>query len=394
MLDRRIAQTITSRLERMPAVVLLGPRQVGRTTLAKQVAKRWPTSHYVDLATAPNRDLIRRGPRLYLEDHANDLVILDEVQRVPGLFEELRGIMDRGRRGHGRANGRFLLVGSASQELLGQSGEPLAGRAAYRMLYPLGVTEVPAEDHDTLWVRGGFPKSFLAVNDRASRDWRRDLVATCIERDIPTLGPRVQTEALHLLWTMLAREQGGLLNASQLARDLGIDGKTVVRYIDILAALMLVRPLHPCFVNIGKRLTKASKIFVRDSGLVHALLGLDDHDSLLSHPVVAASWEGFAIENLIGSGEIGDSRPVAGFYRTAAGAEVDLVLEWADERWAIDTTRSLNPVPTRGFRSAIKDVDPSRSFVVYPGTERYRIAPNIEAIGLPDLCQELIAQAR
>jgi hypothetical protein len=394
MLDRRLAQTIICRLERMPAVVLLGPRQVGKTTLAKQIAKRWPTSHYVDLATAPSRDLIRRGPRLYLEDHANDLVILDEVQRAPGLFEELRGIIDRGRRGHGRANGRFLLVGSASQELLGQSGESLAGRAAYRALSPLGVTEVPAEDHDTLWVRGGFPTSFMAAHDSTSRDWRRDLVATCLERDIPTLGPRVQTDALHLLWTMLARDQGGLLNASRLARDLGIDGKTVVRYIDLLAALMFVRPLHSYFVNVGKRLTKAPKVFVRDSGLVHALLGLDDQDSLLSHPVVAASWEGFAIENLIGSGEIGGSRPIAGFYRTAARAEIDLVLEWADERWAIDITRSLNPVPSRGFRSAIEDVEPSRSFVVYPGTDRFRIAPNIEAIGLPDLCDQLIAHSR
>lgn len=394
MLDRGLARTIVSRLERMPAVVLLGPRQVGKTTLAKQIAKRWPTTHYIDLATAPSRDLIRGGPRLYLEDHANDLVILDEVQRVPGLFEELRGIIDRGRRGHGRENGRFLLVGSASQELLGQPGERLAGRAAYRELSPLEVTEVPAEKHDALWVRGGFPKSFRAATDSDSRNWRRDLVATCIERDIPTLGPRVQTEALHRLWTMLARDQGGLLNASRLARDLGIDGKTVVRYIDLLAALMFVRPLHPYFANVGKRLTKAPKVFVRDSGLVHALLGLDDLDSLLSHPVVAASWEGFAIENLIGSGETGDSRPTSGFYRTAAGAEIDLVLEWAGERWAIDTTRSLNPVPSRGFRSAIKDVEPSRSFVVYPGTERYRIAPNIEAIGLPDLCDELIPQAR
>ena len=243
MLDRRLAPTIISRLERMPAVVLLGPRQVGKTTLAKQVAKRWPTSHYVDLETSPDRDRLKQDPRLYLKDHANDLVILDEVQRVPGLFQELRGIIDRGRQGEGRANGRFLLLGSASQELLAQSGESLAGRVSYQELTPLGVTEVPSEEHDRLWVRGGFPESFLAPDGSVSQEWRTSLIKTYLERDIPELGVRIPSEALYRLWTMLAHNQGCVLNAAQLARNLGIDGKTVVRYIDVLADLMIVRRL-------------------------------------------------------------------------------------------------------------------------------------------------------
>lgn len=393
MLDRRLAPTVISRLERMPAVVLLGPRQVGKTTLAKQIAKRWPTSHYVDLETSPDRDRLKRDPRLYLKDHADDLVILDEVQRVPGLFQELRGIIDRGRQGEGRANGRFLLLGSASQELLAQTGESLAGRVSYQELTPLGVTEVPSDDHDRLWVRGGFPESFLAPDDSSSQDWRSSLIKTYLERDIPELGVRIPSEALDRLWTMLAHNQGCVLNAAQLARNLGVDGKTVVRYIDVLADLMLVRRLQPYFVNVGKRLTKSPKIFIRDSGLVHTPLGIGDKNSLVHHPVVGASWEGFVIENLLairGSA----IHPIPGFYRTAVGAEIDLILEWPDEKWAIEVKRSLSPVPERGFYSAIEDVKPSRSFVVYPGTERYRIAPDIEAISLPDLCDELIARAR
>lgn len=391
MQDRRLAQTIISRLERMPAVVLLGPRQVGKTTLAKQIAKRWPTSHYVDLETSPDRDRLKRDPRLYLEDHSDELVILDEVQRVPGLFQELRGIIDRGRQGHGRANSRFLLLGSASQELLAQSGESLAGRVSYQELTPLGVTEVPSEEHDRLWVRGGFPESFLAPDGGVSQDWRSSLIKTYLERDIPELGVRIPSEALYRLWTMLAHNQGCVLNAAQLARNLGVDGKTVVRYIDVLADLMLVRRLQPYFVNVGKRLTKSPKVFIRDSGLVHTPLGITDRDSLVRHPVVGASWEGFAIENLI---SLGGLHPIPGFYRTATGAEIDLILEWPDEKWAIEVKRSLNPVPERGFYSAIEDVKPSRSFVVYPGEERFRIAPNIEAISLPDLCEELIAHSR
>lgn len=371
--------------------MLLGPRQVGKTTLAKQTAKRWPTSHYVDFETSPDRDRLKRDPRLYLEDHSDELVILDEVQRVPGLFQELRGIIDRGRQGHGRANGRFLLLGSASKELLAQSGESLAGRVSYQELSPLGVTEVPGDDHDTLWVRGGFPESFLASDAIASQDWRGNLIKTYLERDIPELGIRIPSEALYRLWTMLAHNQGCVLNAAQLARNLGVDGKTVVRYIDVLADLMLVRRLQPYFVNVGKRLTKSPKVFVRDSGLVHTLLGINDKESLVHHPVVGASWEGFVIENLLA---LRGFHPIPGFYRTATGAEIDLVLEWPDEKWAIEVKRSLNPAPERGFYSAIEDVQPTRSFVVYPGVERYRIAPNIEAISLPDLCDELIAQAR
>lgn len=391
MIQRRIISDVESRLRTMPAVVLLGPRQVGKTTLAKQIQATAAAATYVDLETSPNRDLLRDNPQTYLRAHADELVILDEVQRVPGLFQELRGVIDRGRQGEGRANGRFLLLGSASRELLAQSGESLAGRIAYRELTPLGITEIPRDGLDSLWLRGGFPESYLAPDDEVSIEWRDALIATYLERDIPQLGIQIPSETLRRAWTMLAHSQGGVLNVARFAGSLGVDGKTVGRYIDILTDLMLVRRLQPHLANVGKRLTRSPKVYVRDSGLLHALLGIPDVESLLRHPILGASWEGFVLENLIA---IAPNRAVPGFYRTAGGAEIDLVLEWPNERWAIEVKRGDSPTPTRGFYSAIKDLDPARAFVVYPGAERFPITDNVEAIGLPDLCDELIAQAR
>lgn len=340
---------------------------------------------YLDLESEPDRARLAE-PQLYFGDHADELVILDEIQRTPGIFEALRGTIDQGRR-EGRRTGRFLLLGSAAIDLLAQSGETLAGRVAFVELNPLDLTEVGEEHSDELWVRGGFPPSFLAPDPETSLRWRTDLIRTYLERDIPQLGPRIPAETLRRLWTMLAHSQGGLLNASHLARGFGVSGATVGHHLDLMVDLLLVRRPQPRLANVGKRLVRSPKVYVRDSGLVHALLGLVDKEAVLGHPVAGASWEGWVIENAIGAAS---SRAEPSFYRTSGGTEIDLVLSWSDGReWAIEVKRSAAPKLERGMRSALEDLEPERSFVVYPGSERYHLAAGTEAIGLMELCAEI-----
>ncbi len=379
-----MAPHLTHLLDRSPAVALIGPRQVGKTTLALEVGARRP-SLYLDLESPSDRARLSE-PELYLAAHAGELAILDEVHRMPGIFQVLRGLIDRGRRA-GRRSGRFLLLGSASMDLLQQSGESLAGRIAHLELRPLDVLEAGSGGTDPLWVRGGFPDSLLAADDAESLRWRQDFIRTYLERDIPQFGPRIAAETLRRFWTMLAHHQSGLLNAAGLARSLGVDGKTVAGYLDLMVDLLLVRRLPSWHRNEGKRLVKAPKLFVRDSGLVHALLGLRDLDTILSHPGAGASWEGFVIETLIGAAPAG-TEPF--FYRTAAGAEIDLVLALPGGRlWAIEIKRSAAPKVDRGFHIACGDLRPGRAAVVYPGTERFPLAAGIEAVGLVELAQEL-----
>lgn len=390
MIERDAHKTLLARLDQFPAVALLGPRQVGKTTLAEALLGTRP-SLYLDLE-APS-DLARlTEPEQYLSTYGDRLVILDEVQRAPELFPVLRGLIDRSRR-EGHRTGRFLLLGSASGDLLRQSGESLAGRIAYLELTPLTAREIDADADaiESLWLRGGFPDSWLAIDDAASTIWRENFLRTYLERDIPQLGPRVPAETLRRFWTMLAHEQGGLLNAARLARGLGVDGKTIARYLDLLVDLMLVRRLPPLHANVGKRLVKSPKVYVRDSGLVHTLLGLDDRHALLGHPVVGGSWEGFVIENLIAAAP---PRTQASFYRTAAGAEVDLVLDLpGGKRWAIEIKRSLTPKVERGFHQAREDLRPDRCLVVYPGGEAYPIGDGIDVVPLRAACERLaIAQ--
>ncbi len=381
MIDRRIASEVSALLEHTPAVALVGPRQVGKTTLALAVAAGRP-SIYLDLESETDRARLAE-PALYLADHADELVILDEIHRTPGLFEALRGVIDQGRR-ESRGNGRFLLLGSAAIELLAQSGESLAGRIAFVELTPFDVTELGDERLDQLWLRGGFPGSFLASSDGASLRWRQDFIRTYLERDIPQLGPHIPAETLRRLWTMLAHHQGGMLNAAQLARGLGVSGRTVAHYLDLMVDLLLVRRLQPRLANVGKRLVRSPKVYVRDSGLVHGLLGLVDKEAVLGHPVAGPSWEGMVVENLAA---VTGREAEASFYRTSGGAEIDLVLGWPDGReWAIEVKRSLAPKLERGFHSALADLEPERSFVVYPGGDRYRLGPSTEAISLAELC--------
>jgi len=387
MIERRVSSEVAALLDQAPAVALLGPRQAGKTTLALEIAEGRP-SVYLDLESAADRARLTE-PALYFADHAEELIILDEIHRAPGLFEVLRGVIDQARR-EGRGVGRFLLLGSAAIDLMAQSGESLAGRIAFIELAPFDVIEVGEEQLDQLWVRGGFPESFLAANDAISLRWRQDFISTYLERDIPQLGPRIPAETLRRLWTMFAHHQGGLLNAAQIARGLGVSGTTIAHYLDLMVDLLLVRRLPPRLPNIGKRLVRSPKVYVRDSGLVHALLGLTNKEAVLGHPIAGPSWEGMAIENLLAAA---GPQAQGSFYRTSHGAEVDLVLHWpSGEEWAIEIKRSLAPTLERGFHHALADLAPQRAVVVYPGAESYRVASAVEAVGLRELCEQALAR--
>lgn len=390
MIPRRALKKVREALRRQAAVALLGPRQVGKTTLAFAIAKE-TDALYLDLEAREDRAKLS-DPALFLRDYEDRLVILDEIHRVPELFQVLRGLIDAGRR-RGHRTGRFLILGSASIDLLRQSGESLAGRIAFIELGPLDALEIAPKSGalDRLWLRGGFPDSYLAATDEESLAIRKDFIRTYLERDVPQFGPRIPAETLDRLWTMLAHGQGTLLNVSRLAASLAVSAPTVTRYIDLLVDLLLVKRLSPYHANTSKRLVKSPKVYIRDSGLVHALLGLEDANELAGHPVVGASWEGFVIENLLAAAP---QRTTATFYRTAAGAEIDLVLDLPKRgRWAIEIKRGLVPRVEKGFHLAREDLGPARSFVVYSGDDRYALSDDITAIGCRDLARELVAHA-
>ncbi|MEM7236214.1 MAG: ATP-binding protein [Pseudomonadota bacterium] len=387
MIPRAKIADLTRALDREAAVALIGARQVGKTTLALALGETRP-SVYLDLEASADRDKLS-DPVQFLRLHEDKLVILDEIHRVPRLFEALRGLIDQGRRA-GKGTGRFLLLGSASIDLMRQS-ESLAGRIEYIDLGPLNLAEVDggaAGVTEQLWMRGGFPRSFLAEDDEESLRRRQNFIRTYLERDIPMFGARAATETLERLWTMLAHNQGALLNASQLARNLSLSSPTVTSYIDLLCDLLLVRRLAPYHANVGKRLTRSPKTYIRDSGLVHALLGIETLDELMGHPVVGASWEGFVIETLLSAAP---HRTRAFFYRTAAGAEIDLVLDMGARHglWAVEIKRGLSAKIEKGFRLAREDIAPAQTFIVHGGADRYPKGEGIEAIGLAELMTEL-----
>ncbi|HVA64679.1 MAG TPA: ATP-binding protein [Terriglobales bacterium] len=370
-------------LGQFPAVALLGPRQVGKTTLALALARaRGPAAAYFDLEQPSDRARLA-DPETALRALPDRLVILDEIHRLPEIFATLRGLIDRWRR-QGKRNGHFLLLGSASMDLLRQTSESLAGRIAYAELAPFSPLEVAGRGlPDQLWVRGGFPDSFLAPSDAASLEWRSAFIATYLERDVPMLGPRIPAETLRRFWQMLAHNQAQLLNAARLAAGLGVSGQTVARYLDTLVDLLLVRRLAPWVRASGassKRLVRSPKVYVRDSGLVHALLGIGGRDPLLGHPVAGGSWEGFHIENIVNALP---RAAFASFYRTAAGAEIDLVLELgAGQIWAVEIKRNHVPTPSKGFHLGCADVGATRRFVLYPGPEHFRLDRHTEAMPL------------
>lgn len=380
MIIRNITSQIENALNRQAVVAILGARQVGKTTLALAIGKS-RDAIYLDLEDSADRDKLT-NPALFFAAHEDRLVILDEIHHMPDLFAKLRGIIDKGKR-QGKGKGRFLILGSASIELMRQS-ETLAGRISYIDMTPLTLTEIEPRlsEREKLWLRGGFPEAFLASDDLESLEIRKDFIKTYLERDIPMFGPRVPATTMHRLWTMLAHNQGTLLNSAKLARSLEISAQSVTRYIDLLSDLLLVRRLTPFHTNVSKRLVKSPKVYIRDSGLVHALLGIQNLTTLSGHPVVGYSWEGFVIENILSALPW---RSDVSFYRTSAGAEIDLVVRTNNKLIAIEIKRGLSAKPRKGFYQAIADIKPDHAFLVHAGDDRYPIDEGVEAVGVRDV---------
>ena len=373
-------------IAQVPAVALFGARQVGKTTLAKAIADEID-SIYLDLE-APEDLLKLSDPTGFLSAHADELVILDEIQRSPELFPVLRGLIDKSRE-QGRRAGQFLLLGSASMDLMRQSSESLAGRIGYIEMSGLNLTEIDRnqQDRQTLWLRGGFPDSFLAADDDVAMDWLENLIRTYLERDIPQMGFRVPAARLRRLWTMLAHLQGETINYSKLASNLEVDAKTVSHYIDILTDLLLVRRLEPWHANVKKRLVKSPRYYVRDSGILHRLLGINSHDTLLSNPVLGKSWEGFAGENIL---SVLPSRATSYFYRTAAGAEVDLVIRMpSSEIWAIEIKHGVAPKIGKHYSQTCDDVGATDKYILYGGDDEFAVGNDVKIISLSGLMERL-----
>jgi predicted AAA+ superfamily ATPase len=388
MIARRLRPIVEERLRQMPGVVLLGPRQVGKTTLARQIANlRKGRAIYLDLERPTDQRRLQDADA-FLRAQVGKLVVIDEIHRAPALFETLRGIIDD-RRAAGDRVGHFLLLGSAAIDLMRQASETLAGRVAYVDLSPVDALEFPSQVGDTnrLWTRGGFPDSLLAENDAASLNWRRAFVRSYLERDVPMFAPRMPAETIGRLWTMLANSQATPLNQSRLASSLEVSTPAVTRYIDLLVDLLLVRRLRPWSGNTGKRLVRTPKVYVRDSGLTHALLDLETWEQVLGHPIAGASWEGFVIENLIA---VAGDRRTPYFYRTEDGAEIDLLFERRGSvDMVIEIKRSSAPTLSRGFNLARQTLEPREAYLVHGGTDSWPMADGVTAIGLRELMQKL-----
>jgi predicted AAA+ superfamily ATPase len=385
MIARKVKTELLELLQEFPAVALLGPRQVGKTTLAKELAGSMDGGYiYLDLESPADRSRLYE-PEAYFELHKGKLILLDEIQRLPELFAVLRGVIDR-RRSEGYRTGQFLILGSASLNLLQQSSETLAGRIAYKDLSGFTSDEIKPDnsaEQDVLWLRGGFPDSFLSSSDNASLRWRMNFINTYLERDVPQLGPRIPAITLRRLWTMLAHHQGGQINIAQLGANLGITAPTAKRYLELLEDLLLIRTIRPWSGNIGKRLVKSPRVYVRDSGILHALLSIKTTEDLLAHPVVGASWEGFVIENILSCIPVGVT---PWFYRTSAGAEIDLVLEIGPKNiYVIEIKRSASPVVSKGFYHGIEDIGAENRYIVYPGQETFPSANGVTVLPLIDM---------
>ncbi|HED19087.1 MAG TPA: ATP-binding protein [Gammaproteobacteria bacterium] len=379
IIKRDKQQLVENRLKNNPVVALLGPRQCGKSTLAHQILKKHPNHIYLDLEK--NTDIAKLSDVwAFFQIHRNELICLDEIQRAPEIFSQIRSFCDEQ-----GTNGQFLILGSASRDLIKQSSESLAGRISYVELSPFSLTEVAyAFDWRDLWLAGGFPNSLLAQDPDNSFDWRLNFVRTFLERDIPQLGFRVPSQVLNRFWTMCAHKQGQLLNATQLGNALGVTHHTIKNYIDILSETFMLRQLNPYHENTKKRLIKSPKLYIRDTGIVHALLGIECLDDLLGHPVCGYSYEGFVIENIIQHFRKYD----AYFYRTSGGHEIDLLLVKGNRKIAIEVKVSTTPVLEKGFWAAKKDMQPDACYLVAPVEQRYPLKAGVEVLSLGDLLTE------
>lgn len=371
---RTVTLALRERIRTNPAVVLLGPRQCGKTTLAKKVIGEHEESVYLDLEKPSHLRRVE-NPELFFSAHRGRLVCLDEIPRSPGLFEVLRGVIDEEDR-----DGQFLFLGSASPELIRQSSESLAGRISFLELTPFHIAEVGNSLSDVrgLWLKGGFPKAWLVPDLDQSMQWRKDFIRTFLERDIPQLGIRIPSQRLGRFWHMCAHLHGQTPNLSKLGDALGVSGHTIRSYLDVLTDTFVLRLLAPCQANVKKRLIKTPKIYLRDSGILHALLDIDDEGDLLGHPVVGVSWEGFVIEHVIAA----MPRWRSSFYRTQVGAEIDLVMERGRKRIGIECKASMAPKISRGVQSAMEDLNLSHVYVIAPVTESYPIREHVTVVGL------------
>lgn len=368
-LTRRLERS----LSRFPVTLLLGPRQCGKTTLARQIAGA--TAHYFDLED-PSTALQPEVAKQVLAP-LRGLVIIDEFQRQPALFELLRVLADRT-----PTRARFLILGSASPDLVRGASETLAGRVATCEMSGFGVAEIPARKQSALWMRGGFPRSYLARSDAVSFSWRSSFVQTFLERDIPQLGLRVPSHALRRFWTMLAHYHGQIWNAAELARSMGVGEKAVRHYLDILAGAFMVRQLLPWFENVGKRLVKSPRIYLRDPGILHFLLGVRTRQEILAHPKLGASWEGFALEQVI---ELLEAEHDAFFYRTHAGAELDLMIVRGGKRYGFEFKYADSPAVTKSMRVAMVDLRLEELFVVHPGEQTHALDERIRLLPIADV---------
>ena len=375
---------LTQALAEFPAVALLGPRQAGKTTLAKIIAVQHPDSMYLDLER-PSELAKLTDPELFLSRYADRLIVLDEIQRQPELFPILRALIDENRR-----PGRFLLLGSASPQLLRQASESLAGRISFHELAPFDIGEIgPTHlELQNFWLRGGYPPSWLAETGQASFAWRESFITTHLERDIPSFGIRVPGTTLRRFWQMLAHLHGQMWNASRLASGFGVSAPTVEHYLDILEATYMVRRLLPLHVNLGKRLVKSPKIYLRDSGLLHALLGVSNLDELSGHPVVGPSWEGWALEQIA---QLLGPQWQLSFYRTTAGAEMDVVAERGNQKIGFEIKFSSAPTLSKGSWAAIADLKLNHTYIVAPVESGYPLADNVEVIPAAGLATLLLA---
>lgn len=380
MIDRpRVLEELKTTLEENPVAVLLGPRQCGKTTLARRLAEETPATFF-DLERAADRAKLRNA-ELVLSS-LKGLVVLDEVQRLPELFTLLRPLCDRP-----KSKTKFLLLGSASPDLVKGVSESLAGRAGFVDLSGLELGDVGAAKQDRLWLRGGLPRSFLARNDRASLDWRQDFIRTFLERDIPQLGIRIPSATLLRFWTMVAHYHGQIWNGAELARALALSEKTVRAYLDLLSGAFVLRQLPPWCENVGKRQYKAPKVYVRDSGLLHALLSIEGRLELAGHPKHGASWEGFALEQVL---SLTDSRQ-AFFWGTHSGAELDLLLMLGGKRYGVEFKCADAPVMTKSLHIALADLKLERAWIIYPGSENYPVHERVAVCSLADCLKELAA---
>ncbi|MCY4213600.1 MAG: ATP-binding protein [Gammaproteobacteria bacterium] len=373
-------RSVEALLEDSPVVALIGARQVGKTTLAREIAQRHLRAHLFDLESSA--DVARLGDPLLALSHLEGLVVLDEVQRRPDLFPTLRVLADR----H-PSPARFLVLGSASPDLLRQSAESLAGRIAHYELPPLSLAETGAAQVHDLWLRGGFPASFTARTDAASYRWRRDFVRTFLERDIAQLGINIPPTTLERFWNMLAHYHAQVWNGSELGRAFGVSHHAVRRYLEALEATFMVRVLKPWSANLGKRQVRSPKIYLRDSGLLHRLLDIADPEQLERHPKVGASWEGFIIENAIRA--LGAEDRQCYFWGAHSGAEIDLLVRQAGRLRALEVKRTSSPTITRSMRTAVADLKIESLDVIHAGGETFPLGPGIRAVAAARMLEDL-----